>query len=427
VLDLRFVRDHPDIVKTRLAIRGTPELAGMVDRLLALDDERRQLITEVDAMRAERNEVSPRVGRLKKEGRDQEADQLVAAMRALNERLVAREEQASRVDEEVAGLLLSIPNLPAEAVPAGGEDANRVVREWGAERTFDFEPLPHWDLAERLGILDLPRGARITGSGFPVYVGAGARLVRGLIDMMLDIHTREHGYTEIAPPFLVNAAAATGTGHLPKFGEDMYYVPDDELYLVPTAEVPVTNLYAGEILGPDVLPRRFVAYTPCFRREAGAHGKDTRGILRVHQFDKVELVRFEQPGDGMRALDELTSHAEAVLKRLGLRYRVVLLAGGDLGFANAQTYDLEVWAPGVGRWLEVSSCSIYDQFQARRANIRFRPAAGEKPEFVTTLNGSGLALPRTVIAVIENGQQADGSIRLPDELAEYVGTDRISE
>jgi seryl-tRNA synthetase len=426
VLDLRYVRDNADLVKARLAVRGKPELPGLVDQLITLDEERRALIVDVDTMRAERNEVSPRVGQLKKEGRHEEADRLVVAMRELNERLASKEARASEVDGEVEALLLSIPNVPADVVPAGGEACNVIVREWGEARTFEFEPVAHWDLAERLGIIDLPRGAKIAGSGFPVYVGAGARLVRGLIDMMLDLHTTEHGYTELAPPFVVNPAAALGTGHLPKFGEDMYHVTGDDLYLVPTAELPVTNLYAGEILPPESVPRRFVAYTPCFRREAGAHGKDTRGILRVHQFDKVELVRFERPEDGMSALEELTSHAEAVLRKLGLRYRVVLLAGGDLGFANAQTFDIEVWAPGVGRWLEVSSCSIYGDYQARRANIRYRPAPGVKPEFVTTLNGSALALPRTVIAVLENGQQADGSIRLPESIADHVRMDRIA-
>jgi seryl-tRNA synthetase len=301
-----------------------------------------------------------------------------------------------------------------------------VIREWGETRAFDVAPKPHWEIGEALGILDLPRGTKITGSGFPVYTGGGARLERALINLMLDMHTREHGYTEISPPFLVNPASALGTGHLPKYGDDMYHVTGDDLYLIPTAEVPVTNLYAGEILAGESLPRRFVAYTPCFRREAGAHGKDTRGILRVHQFDKVELVRFERPENGRAALEELTGHAEAVLRRLGLRYRVLLLAGQDLGFANAQTYDLEVWAPGVERWLEVSSCSLYNDYQARRANVRYRPAPGQKPEFVTTLNGSGLGLPRTLIGVLETYQQSDGTVRVPEALVPYTGTDVIA-
>jgi seryl-tRNA synthetase len=426
VLDLRFVRDNTAHVLERLAVRGKPELPAQIARLLELDTERRALIGQVDAMRAKRNEVSPHVGRLKKEGRHEEAETFVLEMRELNERMAALESRANEVDRQVDELLLGIPNLPAAAVPPGGAECNQVVRTWGEAVTFDFAPTPHWDLGEALGILDLPRGTRIAGSGFPLFMGQGARLERALINLMLDMHTREHGYTEIAPPFVVNPAAAVGTGHLPKYGEEMYHITEDDLYLIPTAEVPVTNLYATEILPPDTLPKRFVAYTPCWRREAGAHGKDTRGILRVHQFDKVELVRFERPEEGEAALEELTGHAEAVLQRLGLHYRVLLLAGGDLGFANAQTYDLEVWAPGVGKWLEVSSCSLYNDYQARRANIRFRPVAGERPEFVTTLNGSGLGLPRTLIAIMETYQQADGSIRVPAALVDYVGTDRIT-
>ncbi|HEX6559128.1 MAG TPA: serine--tRNA ligase, partial [Longimicrobiales bacterium] len=264
------------------------------------------------------------------------------------------------------------------------------------------------------------------GSGFPLFVGLGARLERGLINLMLDTHSQQHGYTELSPPFMINEQAALGTGHLPKFAEEMYHVPADGFYLVPTAEVPVTNLHSGELLGHDALPIRYVAYTPCFRREAGAHGKDTRGLLRVHQFDKVELLRFERPENGHAALEELTSHAEAILQMLGLRYRVLLLSAGDLGFSNAQTYDLEVWAPGVGKWLEVSSCSLYNDYQARRANIRFRPGPNARPEFACTLNGSGLALPRTVAALLETYQLADGTIRLPEAIARYVGTDTIS-
>jgi seryl-tRNA synthetase len=426
VLELRYIRENADSVIERLNVRGKPELADMVRLVVEKDEERRSLITQIDAMRAKRNEVSPRVGQLKKEKRDAEAETLVLEMRELNERMAELEAQSTQVDEAVRDLLLSIPNLPMPVVPAGGEECNRVLREWGPEPKFDFEPRPHWELGERIGILDLPRGTKVAGSGFPVFVGGGARLERALINMMLDMHTREHGYTELSPPFVVNAAAALGTGHLPKFAEDMYHIAEDDLYLVPTAEVPVTNLFAGEVLPPDAMPIRFVAYTPCFRREAGSHGKDTRGILRVHQFDKVELVRFERPENGQAALEELTRHAEAVLQRLGLRYRVLLLAGGDLGFANAQTYDLEVWAPGVGKWLEVSSCSLYNDYQARRADVRFRPAAGAKPEFVATLNGSGLGLPRTHIAVLETYQQADGSIRVPPALVDYVGTDRIA-
>ena len=425
MLDLKLIREEPERVRESLARRGKADVLAAVDAVVALDERRRTLIAEVDGLRAERNEVSPRVGRLKQEGRHEDAAPLITAMRELGDRMAALEDELAGIETQVRDHLLNIPNLPEAVVPAGGEDANVTVREWGGEPSFGFEPRPHWELGEELGILDLPRGTKITGSGFPIYMGAGARVERALINLMLDLHVA-HGYTEVSPPFLVNEASATGTGHLPKYAEDMYFVNEDRLYLVPTAEVPITNLHAGEILEAATLPRRYVSYTPCFRREAGSHGKDTRGILRVHQFDKVELLRFERADTSRAALEELTSHAEAVLQRLGLRYRVLLLAGGDLGFANAQTYDLEVWAPGVGRWLEVSSCSLYNDYQARRANVRYRPSPGARPEFAHTLNGSGLGLPRTLIAVLESGQQADGSIVLPEALAEYAGTDRIT-
>jgi seryl-tRNA synthetase len=426
MLDLKLIRDDPERVRERLSVRGRAEYSASLDEILALDERRRSLISEVDGLRARRNEVSPQVGRLKQAGRHDEAEPLVLEMRALGERMSRVEADRDAVENQVRQLLLNIPNLPEQEVPAGGEEANQVVREWGDEPAFDFAPIPHWDLGERLGILDLPRGSRLAGSGFPLYLGWGARLQRALINLMLDMHVREHGYTEVAPPYLVNEAAALGTGHLPKYADEMYFVTEDRLYLIPTAELPITNMHAGELLDDTALPRRYVAYTPCFRREAGSHGKDTRGILRVHQFDKVELMRFERPEHSRAALDELTTQAEAVLQRLGLRYRVLLLAGGDLGFANAQTFDLEVWAPGVGRWLEVSSCSLYNEYQSRRASIRFRPEPGAKPEFAHTLNGSGLGLPRTLIAVLESYQQSDGSVLLPDSIAHYLGTDRIT-
>ena len=425
MLDLRRIREEPEVVRSLLARRGKPEVLEQVDAVLALDAERRSLIGQVDALRAQRNEASARVAELKRAGRHDEAERVIAEVRQLSERLGELEARLAEAEEGVRGLLLQIPNLPEPDVPPGGEEANQVIREWGEARSFEFEPRPHWELGEALGILDLPRGAKVAGSGFPLFVGMGARLERALIDFMLDLHTREHGYTEVWPPYLINAQAALGTGHLPKFGDDMYLVESDGLYLVPTAEVPLTNLHSGELLGPDALPIRYVAYTPCFRREAGAHGKETRGLVRVHQFDKVELVRFERPEASRDALEELTRHAEEVLRRLGLRYRVVQLAGGELGFANAMTYDLEVWAPGLGRWLEVSSCSLYTDYQARRANIRFRPEAGARPEFVHTLNGSALALPRTVVALLETYQEADGTIRVPEALADRLGTDRI--
>jgi seryl-tRNA synthetase len=425
VLDIRRLREEPDQVRARLAVRGSAELERAIDRVLELDEARRRRVADVDAMRARRNEVSPRVAELKREGRHDEAATVIGEMRALGDRLAEEERGLTAVESELEAALLEIPNTPAAEVPPGGESANVVLREWGAEPE-PFERRPHWEVGETLGILDLARGAKIAGSGFPLYIGAGARLERALISFMVDLHTDAHGYTEVWPPLLVNRAAAYGTGHLPKFADDMYCAVDDDLFLVPTAELPLTNMHADEILGPDQVPIRYAAYTPCFRREAGAHGKDTRGLLRLHQFDKVEMMRFERPDASDAALEELTGHAEAVLQALGLRYRVLLLAGGDLGFANAKTYDLEAWAPAVGRWLEVSSCSTYTDYQARRANIRFRPEPGAKPEFVHTLNGSGVGIARTMVALLEAYQQPDGSIRIPEVLVDYVGTDRIA-
>ena len=349
----------------------------------------------------------------------------MARLRLSGEEVKALDGEVKEADAELDALLLTLPNLPLPQVPDGDATANRVVRTWGTPAAFDFTPRPHWDLGADLGLLDLPRGARLSGSGFPVLTGAGARLSRALVNFMLDLHTREHGYTEIAPPYLVNRATMTGTGQLPKFEEELYRVPEDDLYLIPTAEVPVTNLHREEILDGARLPIAYSAYTPCFRREAGAHGKDTRGLLRVHQFDKVELVRFCRPEDSPAEHAKITAQAEAVLQRLELPYRVVALAAGDTGFASACTFDLEVWAAGVGAWLEVSSASTFTDFQARRAGIRFRPAAGEKPEYVHTLNASGVALPRTIIAILENNQAADGSVRLPPALVPYVGAERI--
>jgi seryl-tRNA synthetase len=346
-------------------------------------------------------------------------------MRGVGDRIQALDAVVSETEVTIRSLLLELPNLPAPQVPPGGEEDNVLVREWGEKASFDFSPRPHWDLGEELGILDLPRGAKVSGSGFPVLRGKGARLQRGLIDFMLDLHTLEHGYEELRVPYLVSEETMIGTGQLPKFAEESYLSDRDDLWLIPTAEVPVTNLYRDEILGMEDLPARFTAYTPCFRREAGAAGKDTRGLLRVHQFDKVELVRYEDPHRSSEALEELTGEAEKVLQRLGLAYRVVLLAAGDLGFSSAMTYDLEVWAPGVQRWLEVSSCSVFTDYQSRRANLRFRRAPGEKPEFVHTLNGSGLALPRLVVAVLETYQDAGGGVRLPDPLPSYVGFSRL--
>jgi seryl-tRNA synthetase len=368
--------------------------------------------------------VSREVGELKRRGGD--ADALVAEMRTVGDRIQEIDVRVRAVEEERDSILLRIPNVTDPSVPEGGEEANATVRSWGEKRSFSFTPRPHWELAAELGMLDLAAGARVSGSGFPVYRGIGARLQRALINFMLDLHTTEHGYTEIEPPFVVGRDAMTGTGQLPKFEDDAYRIEADDLFLIPTAEVPITNLLREELLAGDRLPIAYTAYSPCFRREAGSAGKDTRGLLRLHQFDKVEMVRFERPEASDEALERLTGQAERVLQLLELPYRVLLLAAGDTGFSSAKTYDLEVWAPGVDRWLEVSSCSNFRDFQARRANIRFRPEAGAKPEFVHTLNGSGVALPRTVVALIENGQQEDGSVVIPQALRPYLGTDRIA-
>lgn len=427
MLDLRWIRESPDEVKQRLAIRGAAETTdAAVDRIVALDEQRRELISESDTLKARRNSVSREVADRKRSG--ESADDLIAEMRDVGDRIKTIDAELREVEDEIEDLLLRTPNTPLMSVPTGGEEANEVVREWGDRREFDFTPRPHWELGEELGILDLAAGARVTGSGFPVFRGIGSRLQRALINWMLDVHTGEHGYTEVSPPFMVNQASMRGTGQYPKFVEegDAYEVPEDGLYLIPTAEVPVTNLHTGELLEGDRLPIHYVAYSPCFRREAGAAGKDTRGLLRVHQFDKVELVRYERPENSEAALESITSHAEKILQLLGLPYRVLVLAGGDLGFGSVRTYDLEVWAPGVERWLEVSSASNFGDYQARRADLRFRPKPGEKPEFVHTLNASGVALPRTIIAILENGQQEDGSVVVPEVLRPYVKADVIT-
>ena len=410
-------------MRAALARRGDAALDGIVGHLLALDARRRELLTTVETLKAERNAMSDEVARRKKA--KEPADDLLATLKASGDRVKLLDAEVKGVDEELERELMVVPNLPLPEVPDGDATHNTVVRTWGTPKTFAWTPRPHWDLGQGLGILDLPRGAKVAGSGFPLFVGMGSRLIRALANFMLDLHTREHGYLEVAPPYLVNRTTLTGTGQLPKFEEDMYASPADDLFLVPTAEVPVTNLHRDEILDAAELPKCYTAWTPCFRREAGSAGKDTRGILRVHQFDKVELVRLERPEASVAALETITAHAEAVLQRLGLHYRVLALAAGDTGFASARTYDLEVWAPGVGQWLEVSSASCFTDFQARRANLRFRPEAGAKPEFVHTLNASGLAFPRTLIAILENGQQGDGSVVLPEALVPYAGTDRL--
>ena len=423
MLELRLLRNDPETVKAALRKRGDETLLSAVDEVLGQDESRRMAIAQVEELKARRNAVSKEVGALKRNGEDAEA--LILEMRAVGEKIQELDATVSASEERIREILLAVPNMPHPSVPEGGEEANVLLREWGEKHTFPFEPKPHWELGEELGILDLPRGAKISGSGFPLLKGKGARLQRGLVDYTLDLHTTQHGYQELRVPYLVTAESMTGTGQLPKFAEESYVTQRDELWLIPTAEVPVTNLHRDEILSIEELPVRYTAYTPCFRREAGAAGKDTRGLLRVHQFDKVELVRYEAPERSLEALEELTGEAEAVLKALGLTYRVLLLAAGDLGASSAMTYDLEVWAPGVGKWLEVSSCSVFTDYQARRANLRFRRGSGEKPEFVHTLNGSALALPRLMVALLERYQEEDGSVALPEPLHDYVGFSRL--
>ena len=423
MIDLRQLRQDPDGVRSRLARRLDPSVDALLEEILALDVRRRTLLSRTESLKAERNKATEEVARRKRA--KEPAEDLMADLRASGEEVRILDAELRDVETALEARALEVPNPPSAECPDGDAGANAVLRSWGTVPQFAFEARPHWELGERLGILDLPRGAKLSGSGFPVFVGLGARLVRALENFMLDLHTREHGYVEVAPPLVLNRASLLGTGQLPKFEEDLYSIERDALYLLPTAEVPVTNLHRDEILDGASLPLGYVASTPCFRREAGAHGKDTRGLIRVHQFDKVELVRFVRPEDGPAEHERITAHAEAVLQRLGLPYRVLSLAAGDIGFASARTLDLEVWAAGVNGWLEVSSASTFTDFQARRANIRFRPEAGAKPEFVYTLNASGLAFPRTIIALLENGQQADGSVQIPEALAPYLGTDRL--
>lgn len=423
MLDLKRVRFETEEIKARLAERADPDAAVAVDEVVRLDERRRDIIQEVEGLKARRNEASREIAERKKAGDD--AADLIAEMRAVAGRIDELDGQLGVAETRIEELLLEIPNTPLPPVPAGDESANRLIRSWGEPGEPAAWRRPHWELGSELGLLDLERSARVSGSGFPAYVGSGARLIRGLINFMLDVHLGEHGYTEVAPPYLVRSETMVGTAQLPKLAADAYHVEEDDLWLIPTAEVPLTNFHAGEVLGPEDLPRRYAAYSACFRREAGAAGRDTRGIMRIHQFDKVELVRLERPEDSEAALEELTSQAEKILRRLGLAYRVVLLAAGDMAQQSAMTYDLEVWSPATERWLEVSSCSNCTDYQARRANIRFRREPGARPEFVHTLNGSGLALPRTLIALLENYQREDGSVDLPEALHAFMGCGRI--
>ena len=420
--DLKLLRENIAALRDGMRRRGKLDTLGpLIDRAEVLDRERRALLTQIEDKQAARNAASQDVARRKRAGED--AADVIARTRALGDEIAALQKSYDAQFAELERLQYELPNIPLADVPEGGEEANVVIRSWGEPRSHDGVR-PHWEVGEQLGILDLPRGAKIAGSGFIVFRGRGARLVRALIAFFLDLATREHGYEEIWVPSLVNRRSMTGTGQLPKFEDDAYVTADD-LFLIPTAEVPVTNLYRDEVLDAGDLPMALTAYSQCFRREAGAHGKDTRGLIRVHQFDKVELVRYATPETAEAQLELLTSHAETALRKLELPYRVKVLAAGDTGFSSAKTYDLEVWAPGVGAWLEVSSCSTFADFQARRANIRYRPGPNEKPRFVHTLNGSGLAFPRTIIALLEHHQRADGTVAVPAALRPYLGADTL--
>jgi seryl-tRNA synthetase len=416
MLDLKFIRANIELV--RQAIQNKNEKADL-DAILALDEKRKKLQFDFDTLKAAQNQVSQEIARKKKDKED--AAELIEKMGGVSEQLKQMSAELSEVENELNAALLWLPNVPYPSVPVGRDESfNRFVREWGSKPEFAFTPKEHTEIAVQNNLLDMQRGAKITGSGFPVYTGLGAQLERSLINFMLTFHTQKHGYEEMAVPFIVNRKTMTGTGQLPKLENDMYHIDEEDYFLIPTAEVPITNLYSDEILPLNKLPIKLVGYTPCFRREAGSYGKDTKGLQRVHQFNKVEMVRFVHPDESYAVLEEMVNNAEAILQALGLHYRVVELATGDLSFASARTYDLEVWAPGTGRYLEVSSVSNFEDFQARRAGIRFRDNEG-KVRFVHTLNGSGLATPRTMIALLETCQQADGSIAIPDALKRWIG------
>jgi seryl-tRNA synthetase len=420
MLDLKFIRSNPDLVRRAIAEKGEKADLG---RLLSLDEELRRLTVEADALKRERNVESEKIAVMKKEGVD--ASGSIARMREVSASIKGYDETMAVLRSDLHAALLTIPNVPHPSVPVGDESANVVVRVWGEPRTPCAKPLPHWVIAESLGLIDFKGASKIAGSGFACFVGRGALLERALIRFMLDTHTKEQGYVEVSPPFLSNRDAMIGCGQLPKLENDMYRSEVDDLFLIPTAEVPLTNLHRDEILEGGRLPIRYTGYTPCFRREAGSYGKDTRGLIRIHQFDKVEMVKLVEPATSYDELESLTADAEAILQGLGLPYRVKTLATGDLSFSAAKCYDLDAWAPGVGTWLEVSSCSNFEDFQARRAGIQYRPADGGKARYVHTLNGSGLALPRTVIALLENCQTADGKVVIPEALRPYM--DGIAE
>jgi len=424
VHDLKLVREHVDALREGMRRRGAlTALAPAIDKAIALDQSRRETIQAVEERKAARNAVTQQVGERRRAGED--AGELQQQSRDLGDQISLLDRELAAMEVELARILLDVPNITLDTVPEGAEQNNTIVRTWGTPRE-QAGVRPHWEIGEALGLIDFQRGAKISGTGFIVFRRAGARLVRSLMNLMLDTHTRDHGYEETWVPVVVNRESMTGTAQLPKFEEDMYALRDEDAFLIPTAEVPLTNLYRNEVLAESDLPMGFAAYSPCFRREAGAAGKDTRGLLRVHEFDKVELVRYVTPERSAEELELLTSHAEKILTLLELPYRVVRLAAGDTGFASAHTYDLEVFAPGVGKWLEVSSCSSFTDFQARRANIRYRPAGGGKPRFVHTLNGSALAFSRIIAVLLEQHQQHDGSVVVPAALRTYLGAERLS-
>ncbi len=421
MLSMKFVRENFAIVEDVLKKRG---IDASLDKYKELDEERRDFLYETEQLRHKRNVTSDKIGELKRAGED--ASQMIEEMREVSAKIKEYEERLAEIEENLQDILLRIPNIPHDDVPVGvDEDDNKVVKKWGEPREFNFEFKPHWDIGEDLDILDFTRGAKVTGARFTFMKGAGARLERSLINFMLDLHTKEHGYKEIFPPFMANGESMTGTGQLPKFVEDMFKIKDTDYYLIPTAEVPVTNLFREEILDGNDLPINLTAYSACFRAEAGAHGRDTRGIIRQHQFNKVEMVKFVKPEDSYAELEKITQDAEEVLQRLELPYRVVTLCTGDLGFSSAKTYDLEVWMPAYDRYREISSCSNFEDFQARRAGIRYRPEPEASTRYVHTLNGSGLAIGRTLAAILENYQNEDGSVTVPEVLRPYMGIDRI--
>ncbi len=424
MLDIKKIREDFDGVKAAVERRGKGDFG--IGEVAELDKKRREVLAKVEAMKNKQSTTSKQIPKMKKAGED--TTELMAEMKALSQEIKALDAEVSEIEENLKNAILNIPNTPHESVPMGEDDSDNIeLRKWGEPTQFDFEAKAHWDIGEDLDILDTERAAKIAGTRFTVYKGMGARLERAVINFMLNLHTEEHGFTEILPPFMVNRAAMTGTGQLPKFEEDMFYIPQKDFFLVPTAEVPVTNLRAQEIMEEAELPIYYTAYTPCFRAEAGSAGRDTRGLIRQHQFNKVELVKFVKPETSYDELESLTAAAEKVLQLLNIPYRVVKLSTGDLGFSSAMTYDIEVWMPSYGRYVEISSCSNFENFQARRANIRFRPEEKGKPEFVHTLNGSGLAVGRTVAAILENYQQADGSVVIPEALRPFMGIDKIEK